>query len=80
MLDRLSTIGTRLTLEDSAKAEIIAVAGFDRVVVDLEHSQLDLETVDDPFRAIDFCGVSLLVRLTSNASDQTKHVMDGDAQ
>jgi 2-keto-3-deoxy-L-rhamnonate aldolase RhmA len=66
-------------LEDSAKAEIIAVVGFDRVVVDLEHSQLDLETVDDPLRAIDICGVSLLVRLTSKASDQIKHMMDGDA-
>jgi 2-keto-3-deoxy-L-rhamnonate aldolase RhmA len=56
-------------LAGSAIAEIIAVAGFDRVVVDLEHSLLDLETVGDPVRAIDFCGASPLVRLTSNASD-----------
>ena len=73
------TIGTRLTLADSATGEIGAVAGSDGVVAEFEHSLLELETIGDPVRAIDLFGVSPLVRLTSNHSDQIKHMMDNDA-
>ena len=77
-MDRPS-IGTWLTLADPAIAEIMAKAGFDWVVVDLEHSLLDLETTGALVRVIDLCGVSPLVRLTSNDSEQIKRVMDGGA-
>ena len=77
-LDR-PTIGTWLTLADPAAAEIMAAAGFEWLVVDLEHSLLTLETAGELIRVIELCGASPLVRLTSNDSDQIKRVMDGGA-
>ena len=37
------TIGSWITLGDTSLAEILANAGFDWLVVDLEHSMLSLE-------------------------------------
>ncbi len=73
------TIGTWLTLADPAVEEIMAAAGFEWLVVDLEHSLLTLETAGELIRVIELCGASPLVRLTSNDSDQIKRVMDGGA-
>jgi len=64
---------------DPAVAEIMAAAGFEWLVVDLEHSLLTLETAGELIRVIELCGASPLVRLTSNDSDQIKRVMDGGA-
>jgi len=70
------TIGTWLTLSDPAVAEIMASAGFDWIVVDLEHSVLSIETAGALIRTIDLSGVPPLVRLTSNDPDQIKRVLD----
>jgi 2-dehydro-3-deoxyglucarate aldolase len=70
------TIGTWLTLSDPAVAEIMASAGFDWIVVDLEHSVLSIETAGALIRTIDLKGVPPLVRLTSNDPDQIKRVLD----
>jgi 2-keto-3-deoxy-L-rhamnonate aldolase RhmA len=74
-----TTVGSWLTIGHSAIAEIIAKAGFDWLVVDLEHSVISIETAGDLIRTIDLCGVSPLVRLTSNNQDQIKRVMDAGA-
>jgi 2-keto-3-deoxy-L-rhamnonate aldolase RhmA len=60
-------------------AEIMAKAGFEWIVVDLEHSMIGLEQAAELIRTIDLCGVSPLVRLTSNDADQIKRVMDAGA-
>lgn len=57
----------------------MANAGFDWLVVDLEHSVMAIDTAGDLIRVIDLCGVSPLVRLTSNHPDQIKRVMDAGA-
>lgn len=62
-----------------AIAEILANAGFDWLVVDLEHSTITIEQAGDLIRIIDLCGVTPLVRLTSNHPDQIKRVMDAGA-
>lgn len=77
-LDR-PTIGTWLTLNDPAIAEIMTVAGFEWLAVDLEHSLLTLESAGELIRVIELCGASPLVRLTSNDPDQIKRVMDAGA-
>lgn len=74
-----STIGSWITLGHSGIAEIMAKAGFDWLVVDLEHSTISIETAGELIRTIDLCGVAPLVRLTSNDADQIKRVMDGGA-
>jgi len=73
------TLGSWITLGHPAIAEIMASAGFDWLVVDLEHSVIDLEVAGDLIRTIDLCGAAPLVRLTSNDQNQIKRVMDAGA-
>jgi 2-keto-3-deoxy-L-rhamnonate aldolase RhmA len=73
------TLGSWITLGHPAIAEIMATAGFDWVVVDLEHSVIDLTMAGDLIRTIDLCGAAPLVRLTSNDASQIKRVMDAGA-
>jgi len=73
------TVGSWITLGHPAIAEILAKAGFDWLVVDLEHSVINIDVAGDLIRVIDLCGVAPLVRLTSNNPDQIKRVMDAGA-
>lgn len=73
------TIGSWITLGHTSIAEILARAGFDWLVVDLEHSTISIEQASELIRVIDLCGVTPLVRLTSNHPDQIKRVMDAGA-
>jgi 2-keto-3-deoxy-L-rhamnonate aldolase RhmA len=72
-------VGSWITLGCPAIAEIMAKAGFDWLVVDLEHSVIGIDMAGDLIRTIDLCGVAPLVRLTSNDPDQIKRVMDAGA-
>jgi 2-keto-3-deoxy-L-rhamnonate aldolase RhmA len=72
-------LGSWITLDSAAIAEIMATAGYDWVVVDLEHSVIDLSGAASLIRTIDLCGAAPLVRLTSNDQDQIKRVMDAGA-
>lgn len=74
-----ATLGCWITLGHTAIAEIMARAGFDWLVVDVEHSTISIDTVGELIRVIDLCGVAPLVRLTSNNPDQIKRVMDAGA-
>ncbi|MBF0108448.1 MAG: 2,4-dihydroxyhept-2-ene-1,7-dioic acid aldolase [Magnetococcales bacterium] len=73
------SVGSWLSLPLSAHAEIMARAGFDWLALDMEHSVIDLETAEAMIRTIDLCGVTPLVRLTSNDPNQIKRLMDAGA-
>ena len=73
------TIGSWITLGNTGIGEIMANAGFDWLVIDLEHSTISLEMAGELIRIIDLAGVTPLVRLTSNNPDQIKRVMDAGA-
>jgi 2-dehydro-3-deoxyglucarate aldolase len=73
------TIGSWMTLGSQAVAEIMVNAGFEWVVIDLEHSVIGLDTAEALMRAIEGGGASPLVRLTSNDPAQAKRVMDAGA-
>ena len=73
-------LGSWITLGHPAIGEILANAGFDWLVVDLEHSTISLEQAGDLIRVIDLAGSVPLVRLTSNDANQIKRVMDAGAQ
>jgi 2-dehydro-3-deoxyglucarate aldolase len=73
------TVGSWLSLGHVGIAEIVARAGFDWVVIDLEHTVITLDIAGDLIRTIDLCGVTPLVRLTSNDPDQIKRVLDAGA-
>lgn len=72
-------IGSWITLGNPSIAEIFAIAGFDWLVVDLEHTTISMEQAGELIRVIDLCGIAPLVRLTSNNPDQIKRVMDAGA-
>ena len=73
------SLGTWLTLAHPAIAEIMSNAGFDWIAIDLEHSVITIKEAEELIRIIDLCGVTPLVRLTSNSEDQIKRVMDAGA-
>tara|TARA_B100000767_G_C19758383_1_gene534042 strand:+ start:1836 stop:2606 length:771 start_codon:yes stop_codon:yes gene_type:complete len=73
------TIGSWISLGHPAIAEIMSGAGYDWLVVDLEHSTISIDQAGELIRTIDLAGSSPLVRLTSNTSDQIKRVMDAGA-
>lgn len=72
-------LGTWITLGHTAIAEIFASAGFDWLVIDLEHSTISIEQAGELIRTIDLAGAAPLVRLTSNDINQIKRVMDAGA-
>ena len=74
-----TTIGSWITLGHSAIAEIMARVGFDWLVIDLEHSVIELRHAQEMMQAINLAGVPPLVRLTSNDADLVKRVMDAGA-
>jgi 2-keto-3-deoxy-L-rhamnonate aldolase RhmA len=74
-----TTIGSWITLAHPAIAEIMAGAGFEWLVVDLEHSAITLGEAAELIRVIDLCGVAPLVRVAANEQVQIKRVMDAGA-
>lgn len=74
-----TTIGSWITLYSPSSAEIFSNAGFDWVLVDLEHSTISIAEAADLIRTIDLSGSTPLVRPTSINADQIKRVMDAGA-
>ena len=72
-------LGSWITLGHTGIAEIFARAGFEWLVVDMEHSTISIEQAGELIRTIDLAGVTPLVRLTSNDINQIKRVMDAGA-
>jgi 2-dehydro-3-deoxyglucarate aldolase len=73
------SIGSWITLAHPGIAEIMARAGFDWLTIDLEHSVITAREAEELIRVINLCGVTPLVRLTSNDADQIKRMMDAGA-
>lgn len=73
------TIGSWISLGHPAIAEIFANAGFDWLVVDMEHSTISIDQAGELIRTIDLAGSVPLVRLTSNDPNQIKRLMDAGA-
>ena len=73
------TIGSWITLGHPSIAEIMAAAGFDWLVLDMEHSVLELSEIQTLIQVLDGKQCPSIVRLTSNHPDQIKRVMDAGA-
>lgn len=73
------TIGSWITLGHTSIAEIMAKAGFEWLVVDMEHSVITLEIAQQLILAIEGCGVIPLVRIGENNANLIKRVMDAGA-
>ena len=73
------TIGSWITLAHPAIAEIMSNAGFDWLVIDLEHSVVTIREAEELIRVISLSGSCPLVRLSINDPVQIKRVMDAGA-
>src|SRR5688500_12474705 len=73
------TIGSWITLSHPSIAEIMAAAGFDWLVLDTEHSVLELSDVQMLIQVLNSQQCPAIVRLTSNHPEQIKRVMDAGA-
>ncbi|MFQ5633755.1 MAG: HpcH/HpaI aldolase/citrate lyase family protein [Gammaproteobacteria bacterium] len=73
------TIGSWVTLAHPSIAEIMAAAGFDWLVIDAEHSVIELADVQLLIQAMQLHDCPAIVRLTSNDGNQIKRVMDSGA-
>lgn len=73
------TIGSWITLDHTAVAEIMAARGFDWLVIDMEHSVITLDKAQELIRVIGLCGVVPLVRVKENDAAVIKRVMDAGA-
>lgn len=74
------TFGSWITLGHPGIAEILATAGFEWLVVDLEHSVIGIPQAAELIRTIDLLGLTPLVRLTSNDPSQAKRMLDAGAR
>jgi 2-dehydro-3-deoxyglucarate aldolase len=73
------TIGSWITLASPAIAEIMAKSGFDWLVVDMEHSAIELPQAQALIRVIELSGSVPLVRVGENNPNLIKRVMDSGA-
>jgi 2-dehydro-3-deoxyglucarate aldolase len=73
------TVGTWLTLAHPTVAELLAMAGFEWVVIDTEHSAVDVSEVLRMVIAVEQRGAIPLCRLASIDPVQAKSVLDSGA-
>lgn len=59
-------LGTFLEIPSPALVEILALAGFDFVIIDREHGSIDLVTMENLVRAAQCAGISPIVRVAEN--------------
>jgi 2-dehydro-3-deoxyglucarate aldolase len=79
LLKKETTIGSWITMGHHEVAEIMARAGFDWLVVDIEHSAINLSQTQLLIAVIELSGVTPLVRVGKNDPDLIKRVMDAGA-
>ena len=74
------SIGTWLSLPNESVGEIFAKAGYEWVVIDLEHSAININQAEQLIRVIDLAGSKPFVRLSGQSSAQIKRVLDAGAK
>ncbi|MCF7552319.1 HpcH/HpaI aldolase/citrate lyase family protein [Pseudonocardia sp. WMMC193] len=74
-----TAIGTWVKLPTSDSVELLARAGFDFLVVDMEHAPLDVLTVHQLLGTARGCGVPALVRVPDRSPSTISRVLDSGA-
>ena len=74
------SIGTWQSLPNESIAEIFAKAGYEWIVIDLEHSSININQAEHLIRVIDLAGSKPFVRLSGHDASQIKRVLDAGAK
>ncbi|MCC7050903.1 MAG: 2,4-dihydroxyhept-2-ene-1,7-dioic acid aldolase [Bacteroidia bacterium] len=77
--NRQLTLGSWLTIPNSSVVEVMASAGFEWLTIDIEHSAIDILTVQNLIRSIQGCELKALVRVYANDEIIIKRVLDAGA-
>ncbi len=70
------TIGSWIMIGDTTSVEVMALAGFDWLAIDIEHTSIDLDTVKVLIQIIQAKKVKALVRVSKNEEVIIKKVLD----
>ena len=73
-------LGSFVFSRASSNVEIVARAGFDFVIVDMEHAPLELGEVESHIRACNFCGISPIVRVPGAGDGLIGRLLDLGAE
>jgi len=79
MNTRPSVVGPFVTMTDSAIVELVGLAGFEVVMIELEHAAINLETLQNHLRAAAAHGLGVLVRVPSHDPKLILRVLDAGA-
>jgi 4-hydroxy-2-oxoheptanedioate aldolase len=71
-----AAIGTFVTNPTPDLVEIIALGGFDFIVIDTEHGDLSIETTKDLVRAAEYRGITPIIRVTKNSTTDILRSLD----
>ena len=72
-------IGTFLKITDPAVAEVLALAGYDFIIIDNEHTVMDQETLANIIRAADATNMLPTVRVRDMSDALIRQVLDTGA-
>lgn len=70
------SIGSWVMMNSLTSIEVMALGGFEWLVIDLEHTSINLETTENLIRAIQANNMSALVRVEKNEEVIIKKVLD----
>ena len=70
------TLGSWVTIGHAAIVDIMASAGFEWLVVDIEHTSIDLATAHNLIATIQANGMKALVRVSKNEEVIIKRILD----
>jgi 2-keto-3-deoxy-L-rhamnonate aldolase RhmA len=73
-------LGMEINTGDTSLIEILAYTGFDFLMLDMEHSRLNIETMDHCIRAADAAGITTIVRIIENSASLIRQAQEAGAQ
>ncbi|WP_417454753.1 HpcH/HpaI aldolase family protein [Kiloniella sp.] len=81
LANNVTTIGSWISLPNVHTVEMMArLAGFEWLVIDMEHTGISTETMAQMIQVIDLAGISPFVRVGSNDPLQIKRALDCGAK
>jgi 4-hydroxy-2-oxoheptanedioate aldolase len=75
-----TVIGSFVYVPSAKLTEIVGLAGFDFVVIDMEHGPVDTVVAEDMVRAAELTGTTPLIRVTHNSAHFILRALDIGAQ
>lgn len=70
------TLGSWIMMGNPMSVEVMVLAGFEWLVIDIEHTSIDLQTTENLIRTIQANNIKALVRVSKNEEVIIKKVLD----